>query len=137
MIGHLFGMDVRKEFQVLADQKHMDEPLVHDLKARDRLMTAWIEDVQIKPPQLAGLESSRCMRDIHLKLNAIGNAENQSHATFRTLARVGGTVIWVHWADPITVAVSVGNSLAAQCRGHCSYKSQISAAGHKLLTALS
>jgi hypothetical protein len=70
----------------------VDELLVHDFKACDWLLGASIEDTQFQNAEIAGLENARLVRNVDPKFNAIGNSEDQGHATLGTLARLGA--IW-------------------------------------------
>jgi hypothetical protein len=130
-------MNVSEELQVLTHQKEVDELLVHDFKACSWSVCTSIENTQIQNAEIAGLENARLVGYFDLKFNALGDSENQSHATLRTLARLGGAVIRVHRTDPITVITEVSVSLGTQSESDCSQNREMSATSHGAITALS
>src|SRR4051812_24958284 len=76
LVRRPLGVNVSEEFQVFADQKQVDQLLVHDLKTSGSLMSPGVENSKFQSSLVAGFENAWCMPNLHFEFDAIRYPED-------------------------------------------------------------
>src|SRR5262245_49310364 len=121
-------MIVQEDFQVLADNEHVEQLLMHHLKTGDRPVLPWIMDGEGNARSLSGFDGSWTDAQIEVIFHRIRKTRNQSHTAARALTRVVRAHIRIHGANVDLVGVlrrkrsyrSLGNGKSQDQGDECS-----------------
>src|SRR5262249_50411022 len=98
-------MQVREEFQIVADQKEMEELFVHDLEALHRLSRFGIKHAKIERDFASRWNLRRRGAELHRVLDWHWQSRHQLHAASRTPARSFGAHLAIHRTNEFRLGV--------------------------------